>query len=316
MKRYILTLIIALTASANVWAEEITKHTHLYAVKGADSLYLDHYVAPVEGKRPCMIFVFGGGFSRGERCNELYLNYFKYLTKQGLDVVSIDYRLGLKKLRGTGTAGYSIKDMVALFNNTVNMAVEDLFSATLYIMDNAEEWNIDTTNILTSGSSAGAITVLQAEHNICNKSSLAAMLPEGFNYAGVISFAGAIFSTKGTPKWDSQPAPIMLFHGDADTQVPYDKASLLGVGFYGSKFLSEEFEKRGWSYWFYSITNDTHNVAGTPMYDNLNEIATFIKDFAIDRRPLQITTMESDGKLPERKKKFKVMDYVKANYGG
>jgi carboxylesterase type B len=45
-----------------------------------------------------MIFVFGGGFVRGSRDHEGYLPYFKFLNDNGFDVVSIDYRLGLKPL--------------------------------------------------------------------------------------------------------------------------------------------------------------------------------------------------------------------------
>ena len=69
----ILTLIVfsfvALCALAqgSVMQRAITKQTHLYAVKGTDSLYLDHYAAPVEGKRPCVMLVFGGGFVGGAR---------------------------------------------------------------------------------------------------------------------------------------------------------------------------------------------------------------------------------------------------------
>ena len=202
-----------------------------------------------------------------------------------------------------------------IFRRLINIAVEDLFSATLYVIDNAERWQIDTDNIVTSGSSAGAITVLQAEQNICNRTARAAVLPAGFNYAGVISFAGAIFSTNGNPEWNNQPAPIMMFHGSADRQVPYEKATMLRVGFYGSKFLSDEFTKQGWPHWFYSINYDSHNVAGTPMFDNLNEIATFLKEFALARRSLTIKTDETDGELPKCKTKFKIMDYIEANYG-
>ena len=75
------------------------KQQHLYAVKGADSLYLDHYVAPVISERPCMVFLFGGGFVGGTRDNKDYLPYFEMLTRNGIDVVSIDYRLGLRSLK-------------------------------------------------------------------------------------------------------------------------------------------------------------------------------------------------------------------------
>ena len=133
------------------------------------------------------------------------------------------------------------------------MAVEDLFSATLFIIENHEKLQINPTKLITSGSSAGAITALQAEYAIANRTSLAAVLPEGFDYAGVMSFAGAIFSVDGKPKWKNKPAPIIMFHGNSDQQVPYDKATMMGIGFYGPKYLSEELAKENCPYWFYDM---------------------------------------------------------------
>ncbi len=290
------------------------KRTYLYAVKDADSLYLDHYVSPVaEGRRPCMIFVFGGGFVSGTRDNAEYLPYFDFLTRKGYDVVSIDYRLGLKPLRGVDRK-ISTREMVGLFNNAVSIAVEDLFSATLFVLDNAEEWMIDTDMIVTCGSSAGAITVLQAENAVCNRTVASAVLPKGFNYAGVISFAGAIFSVDGAPKWENAPSPVMFFHGNADNQVPFEKASLLGVGFYGSKFICDQFEKRDWPCWFYTLDYQDHAMAVTPMDANRNEIMTFLDDFVRDGRRMTIETEVRSDEFPPRNTKFKVMDYVKANY--
>ena len=290
------------------------KRTYLYAVKDADSLYLDHYVSPVaEGRRPCMIFVFGGGFVGGTRDNAEYLPYFDFLTRKGYDVVSIDYRLGLKPLRGVDRK-ISTREMVGLFNNAVSIAVEDLFSATLFVLDNAEEWMIDTDMIVTCGSSAGAITVLQAENAVCNRTVASAVLPKGFNYAGVISFAGAIFSVDGAPKWENAPAPVMFFHGNADNQVPFEKASLLGVGFYGSKFIFDQFEKRDWPCWFYTLDYQDHAMAVTPMDANRNEIMTFLDDFVRDGRRMTIETEVRSDEFPPRNTKFMVMDFVKANY--
>lgn len=305
---YILFLFLGITASAAI----PEKHTHLYAVKGADSLYLDHYISPVEGKRPCMMFVFGGGFVGGQRDNEMYSKYFNFLTDNGYDVVSIDYRLGLKSL--SSTPDISMKDVISLLNNAINIAVEDLFSATLYVIENADEWQIDTRQIVTSGSSAGAITVLQAENALCNLTPSAAVLPADFRYAGVLSYAGAIFSLKGEPKWKRTPAPIMFFHGSADRQVPYGKATMFGIGFYGPKFLVKEFNKQEWSHWFYDIEYHTHDIAGLPMFQNHNEILTFLTDFVKERRPLTITTTVRDKALKKVDTKFKIMDYFEANY--
>ena len=313
MKKYIFA-IAAMLIAVSAMASDLNKKSYLYAVKGTDSLYLDHYVSPVSGERPCMMFVFGGGFVRGTRDHEGYLPYFKFLNSNGFDVVSIDYRLGLTPLT-TMKEMRSVRETIGLLNNAVNIAVEDLFSATLFVLENAERWQINPKQIVTSGSSAGAITVLQAENAICNRTPSAAVLPQGFNYAGVISYAGAIFSVNGKPEWKSKPAPIMVFHGSSDKQVPYDKATMLGVGFFGSKYLAKEFNEKGWPHWFYDIEYQTHDISYLPMYQNQNEILTFLNDFVLKKRPLTITTSVRYGNEPKRETKFKVMDYIDANYG-
>lgn len=309
-KLYLLLVLLSTVVGVSAAPQ---KHTHLYAVKDADSLYLDHYVAPIEGERPCMMFVFGGGFVTGERDKEWYLPYFEFLTDNGYDVVSIDYRLGLKPLV-SGGATASMRDMIGMLHNAVKIAVEDLFSATLFIIENAEQWQIDTDRIVTSGSSAGAITVIQAENAICNNTRQASVLPQGFRYAGVVSFAGALFSVDGKPKWGVPPAPMMFFHGSADRQVPYNKATMLGVGFFGPKYLVAEFEEQKWPYWFYDIEYHTHEIAGLPMMENHNEILTFLEKFVTKREPLMIHTQVRDQKLEKCETKFKIKDYIEANF--
>ena len=77
----------------------------MYAEKSGEKLYLDHYAAPREGLRPCVMFLFGGAFARGDRAHEDYAPYFDMLTSAGYDVVSIDYRLGMKDAKGVLTWG-------------------------------------------------------------------------------------------------------------------------------------------------------------------------------------------------------------------
>ena len=311
MKRIFLS-ILPLLAALHAAAAAGGKQTLLYAVKDADSLYLDHYAADVEGQRPCMVFVFGGGFAGGTRDNKEYIPYFEFMNDHGYDVVSIDYRLGLKDV--SGATDLSVREMVGMFNNAVTMAVEDLFSATLFVLDKADEWDIDPHMIVTCGSSAGAITVLQAENALCNRSATAAVMPEDFDYAGVVSFAGAVFSVKGAPEWNSRPAPVMMFHGSADNQVPFEKASVFGVGFYGSKYIVRQLDKEGWPYRFYTMEYQNHSMAVTPMRDNRYDIIAFLEEMVRDRRLMQAVTEVRSGDFPPCRTKFKVMDYVRANY--
>jgi hypothetical protein len=189
-----------------------------------------------------------------------------------------------------------------------------MYAATNYVIANAEEWGVDTTKIVISGSSAGAITSVQAEWMRCNGDERAAVLPADFRYAGVVSCAGAIFSTHGKPKFESQPAPMMLFHGTSDRNVPYDHAAMFGVGFYGSDYIVKQLDKLDSSYWFYSVEYADHRIAATPYIYNCDLIVQFINDFVIRGENLQIRTDVVDLEGEKQPTKFRVMDYIKSNY--
>ncbi|MDR1681670.1 MAG: alpha/beta hydrolase, partial [Prevotellaceae bacterium] len=61
--------VVLLCQGAAVYAGVVCrKATEVYAVKGADTLRMDRYDTPSDtGLRPCVIFVFGGGFANGTR---------------------------------------------------------------------------------------------------------------------------------------------------------------------------------------------------------------------------------------------------------
>ena len=101
-------------------------------------------------------------------------------------------------------------DFIAALQHAIDTAVEDFYDATGFVINQSSDWNIDVEQIVASGSSAGAITVLQAEYDLCNGHELAKRLPAGFNYAGVISYAGAVSGVL-PPHWEKMPCPIMLF---------------------------------------------------------------------------------------------------------
>ena len=312
MKKLFLAIVVLMQSCFMLSAQEVVCDTFHYATHNGEELYLDRYMldAEADAPRPCMIFAFGGGFVKGVRNHEYYSIFFDRLAREGIVVVSIDYRLGLKNLNADG----GMVAMIGIFDNAVNMAVEDLYCATNFVIANSDEWAVDTTKIMLSGSSAGAITAVQAEWMRCNGAWRAKVLPEGFRYAGVVSCAGAIFSTDGKPKFASQPAPMLLFHGTSDRNVPYDHASMFGVGFYGSAYIVKQLERLDSPYWFYSAEYMDHRMAGIPFIYECDIIMQFIRDFVIRGEALQIHTdlvFLNGDKQPTR---FKVMDYIKANY--
>ena len=269
MKRFIY-IITALLSFARVPAQAaepvITPDgTFMFERRDTCDLYLDVYYpaqrsqTAIDGKeKPTILFIFGGGFIKGTRDDEDYLPWFKALTQEGYKVVSIDYRLGLKGSEKVGIA------QVNALDHAIHIGVEDLFSATSFIAENADQLKIDPSNIVISGSSAGAIIALQAEYEICNATKWTSVLPKGFRYAGVMAFSGAILSREGKVDYKKYaPAPTLMLHGTADELVPYKQIAVFNLGFFGGGKLVERFKKFDYNYNMYHFIDYGHEIAGS-----------------------------------------------------
>ena len=268
MKKTLILLALAIGAallnSGNAAAQTIEPDgTYMFVQRDTCELFMDVY-NPKRGsqttfqgkKKPTILFMFGGGFIRGTRDNKDYHSWFSQMTANGYRVISIDYRLGLKGSKKVGVAQVNVLD------KAIHMVVEDLFSATNFIIENAEQLGVDPANIVISGSSAGAISAMQAEYELANRTSWAQVLPEGFRYAGVMSFAGAILSREGKVDYATAPCPTLMLHGTADKVVPYKQIKLFKLGFFGGGKLIERFQKFGYNYNMYHYLDNGHEVAG------------------------------------------------------
>lgn len=268
MKRLILIALAVISSTVTALATEPVispDGTYMFEKRDTCDLFLDVY-NPATGsqrlfnghEKPTVVFLFGGGFIRGTRDNEDYLPWFKMLTQNGYRVVSIDYRLGLKGSTKVGVA------QVNALDKAIHMGVEDLYSATSFLCDNAEQFGINPSNIVIAGSSAGAIIVMQAEYEICNATSWTSTLPKGFRYAGVMSFSGAILSREGKVDYRKHsPAPTLMLHGTADELVPYNQIAVFNLGFFGGGKLIERFKKFGYNYNMYHFIDYGHEIAGS-----------------------------------------------------
>ena len=314
MKRIL--VLFALFAAAAGYAQTVEKQTFVYAVKQTDTLRLDRYVAltPDSRTKPCLMFVFGGGFVGGRRDNASFLSYFEYYARKGYVVVSIDYRLGMKKAMQAGTL--SEETFPEAWITTLAMATGDLYDATAYVCDHASAWGVDKTRIVASGSSAGAITVLMGEYGICNGHPLAAgKFTQDFSYAGVIAFAGAVCDTQDSLRWKRDPAPMLLFHGDADRNVPYGTIGVDGVWLFGSKSIADDLARRRVPHAFYSVAETNHSMAWRPMTENRGEIDSFLEKLVFKGQRLVIGARITPLDAPAVPKDFGISDYIDANYG-
>lgn len=263
----------------------ILKQSFVYAIKNDSVLALDVYTmkdADPAVKKPAILFVFGGAFVTGQRDDTIYNAYFNYLTKNNYAVISISYRLGLKGVQHVS------KFNIAPLKNAVDMAVADVYDATKWVVGHSDSLGIDTSMIILSGSSSGAITVLTAEFERKNEYAAAATLPVGFDYAGLVTFSGAILSLKGKLAFKNPPAPRLMFHGTADQIVPYEKIRFFNKGFYGSAWIAKYLKEHTIPFYLYSEEGMGHEIAVLPMMDKLPVILDFLDEYIRQHKPYEI----------------------------
>ena len=292
-----LNLIVSVGFSQQVPIDPgIQKQTFVYAVKNDSSLALDVYSmkdADPAVKKPVILFMFGGAFVTGHRNDSVYNSYFNFLTENKYVVISISYRLGLRGVRHVSK--FNIKPL----RNAVEMAVADVYDATNWVIRHADSLGgIDTSKIILSGSSSGAITVLTAEFERKNEYAAAGVLPAGFEYAGLVTFSGAILSFKGKLSYKNSPAPRLMFHGTADKIVPYEKIRFFNKGFYGSAWIAKYLKEHSIPYYLYSEEGMGHEIAVLPMKDRLPVILDFLDDYILRQKPYEV---ELNFKNPDQK---------------
>ena len=298
MKRTILAL-LALLLCALSFAQG-KKTTYRVAQRDTCDLYMDLYEpAVIPGDtlyRPTILYVFGGGFITGRRDDPWVLPWFQLLNENGYRVVSVDYRLGLKGIRMRFDLFHLIQS-AGYTKAAVDIGVEDVFAAVRYLSDHPE-LGVDLDHLVIAGSSAGAMISLSCELEACNRTVRAEILPEGFHFAGVMSFAGAIMSDTGKPAYKRSPCPQLLIHGTKDGAVTYGKMGFGRWGMFGSSYLVEKvLQPAGYPYQFYRYVDHTHDMAAN-MLANWPEEKRFLEVSVIGGKPLTIDCTIDDPMMP------------------
>lgn len=297
--------LLALAALACVGMLAYGQRTEQYAVHGGRPLLLDvHKPAVPRSDKACVIYVFGGGFHDGARDNKFSLESARVLTEMGFTTVCIDYRLGMTDsvFGNTSLVGY-----LSAYDTAITWAVEDCSSAIRWTVEHAKELDIDPEKIVLTGSSAGAITVLQVDYSRCNQLPAARDLPRGWKPAAVVSYAGAIYTRFGKIRYKSAPAPTCLFHGTIDGIVSYGHYAVGKSHWGGSKYLVKQFKKNGYAHWILRFEDRGHEVA-TYLPKTQQEFLAFV-DGSLQGRRMHYDATCTDDDLPQTKwSKFKLWD--------
>lgn len=256
----------------------LNKQTFTYTEKYGQALELDVYQLPfISTPRIAVLYFHGGGFSEGSRSEVRYTQFAKKLAQLGLVAIPCAYHLSMRGRSMSCDQQKSIK--IAAFRS----AAEDVWAATRFVLQNAEVWNIDPTQIILAGSSAGAEAIVNAAYWPAGAMGLEQRhLPEGFRYAGLLIMAGAILDLNWITAENAVPS--LMFHGENDPLVPYGAASHhlchpAEPGYlplYGAGVIAQQLKMLQKPYVLVSGTEGGHGWADKPMFEHLDYIADFM----------------------------------------
>lgn len=243
-----------------------------YAHRDTMDLYMDVYQpATPRSDHACVLYVFGGGFFSGARNDQTSVHACSLLAERGFVVASIDYRLFMKH-----APKVPLLKMYTLFDTAIRYAVEDCADAVSYLCGHAKELNIDPSKIILTGSSAGAITVLQTDYCRCNHLPEVSSIPQCFKPAAVVPYSGAIFCRNKNFRYAQSPAPTCFFHGTKDKVVNYHRMrGSLHHSLFGADKVSKLYAKNDYNYWILRYDGIGHEVA-TVLPKTINEFCAFV----------------------------------------
>ncbi|MEQ8471844.1 MAG: alpha/beta hydrolase [Marinoscillum sp.] len=249
-------------------AQSVERRTMIYE----DTLGLDLFLpAGTKDKLPLVIYVHGGGFSGGMRDSPPHLEFCERYAKRGWASATISYHLTMKG------KSFSCDQAVQNKINTLYIAAQNIHQAVAYLIKN--EPVIDPEKIVLAGSSAGAEAVLQA---VFWKKTQQGILPDNFQYAGLVSMAGALLDEQWVTV--ATATPSLLFHGTCDPLVPYANAShhyceADQTGFmmlYGGYSLARRLESLNQQYYLITDCGGGHEWASKPIN---KEYIKYVDDF-------------------------------------
>ena len=223
----------ALGAQAN-YPPAIPEASRVETYKSVDGVDLKLWIFEPKGhsandERPAVVFFFGGGWRGGTPTQ--FVEHSKYLASRGMVAMVADYRVASRN------------------QNTANECVKDAKAAVRWIRQNALKLGIDANRVAAGGGSAGghlaaAIATLP-EHDDSAANFYISPVPNAlalFNPAVMLAPAPGfeafearrkeLTERMGAPMESMSPyhhvtdglPPTVIFHGKADTTVPYATA--------------------------------------------------------------------------------------------
>ncbi|MEN0015813.1 MAG: alpha/beta hydrolase [Solirubrobacteraceae bacterium] len=198
----------------------VTESDPLYPALGRQAMKLDLYRSPKTPKKdaPVVVLLHGGGFVEGDRTQ--MRPFGEALARAGFLVASVEYRL-VDKARNNQLGIAKQSDIIP----AAEYATEDTQAAMRYLRKHAKALGAttDRARYAVGGYSAGAITALRVALRGGDKATPAKRrwkVGAAFSISG-FECGSWTLASGCKPAYDAADPPIQLFHGEADTIVPF-----------------------------------------------------------------------------------------------
>ena len=270
---------------------EINMSTYTYTISETDTLKMDVFIPEdnVSADKPVVLYVHGGGFAGGQRDLPNHHTFCEKKKKKGYVAITMSYSLLMKG------KSFSCDQPAPNKQTTFFKTAREISLASQFIADHESEWGISPEKIVLAGSSAGAEAVI---HNAYWKKTRQGILSPDFQYAGVISMAGALSNLN----WviDSTAIPTQLFHGTCDNLVPYGEAPHHYceadepgyIMLYGSFSIAEKLRETGSSFYLVTGCNDGHEWNELPLHSHFHYVVAFLSHDTLQGELTQIHPVE------------------------
>jgi len=208
-------------------------------------LLMDSYVPDNDlDNRPLLMLIHGGGFTGGSKQQESLVDMANYYASRGFVVFSIDYRL-------RGDMGTIPQEWIDATTNVdpeelgqilaMYPAHRDAKAALRWIIDNADNYHINSDYITVGGGSAGGITSIglgaselddyKNEISPTTDNTLSTTnLSQTYEVQTILNFWGSNVSIEilesiyGHQRFDSNDPALFIAHGTEDATVPFSSA--------------------------------------------------------------------------------------------
>lgn len=188
----------------NIWSD-IVYMNYINSSHDTVSLKLDIYKSTLNNSKlnPVLLFVHGGGFSVGDKKEDLYVKMAMAFANHGYVSVSINYTLKGEKEPYT--------------RNILDRDISEVLKAMQWIKVNSSRYYIDTTRVIICGDSAGGGIVVNTSFNCKSRNQFIGCIDLWGGLPGGKGWEGPIFNqniNKCVP-------PTCIIHGTNDSVVPF-----------------------------------------------------------------------------------------------